>query len=157
MRSLLAPARADHIRASDADRERTVEFLRRHCGEGRLAPQELEERVGDAYAARTLGDLAWLTADLPADTGQPARRPGALRRAGAIAVAAVAGLLAVILVLPALPPIVAWIVGGLVIAMLAFAFTLAVSVAPIVAIAAGAVWIVRRLWPGGGRPLGPLP
>ncbi|MDP8943820.1 MAG: DUF1707 domain-containing protein, partial [Actinomycetota bacterium] len=88
MRPTLAPARTHHIRASDADRERTAELLRRHCGEGRLTPEELDERVGAAYAAQTLGDLAWLTTDLPADPPLPARRPASLRRASAAAIAA---------------------------------------------------------------------
>jgi len=44
-------------RASDADRERVAEVLRRHCGDGRLSLDELSERLGEVYAARTLGQL----------------------------------------------------------------------------------------------------
>ena len=54
------------IRASDTDRERVVETLRRGHVEGRLTLAELEERSGTAYAARTVDELAPLTADLPA-------------------------------------------------------------------------------------------
>jgi len=53
------------LRASDADRERFVEALHQHHVEGRLTADELEERAGRAYAARMLGDLDALAADLP--------------------------------------------------------------------------------------------
>jgi Domain of unknown function (DUF1707)/2TM domain len=58
------PGRAS-LRASDADRERLVEALREHHVDGRLTAEELEERTGQAYAARTLGELGALAADLP--------------------------------------------------------------------------------------------
>jgi hypothetical protein len=51
--------------ASDGDREAAADRLRRAAGEGRLQPDELEQRVAEAYRARTVGDLAALTADLP--------------------------------------------------------------------------------------------
>ena len=53
------------LRASDADREQFVEQLRQHHAEGRLTLEELTERTGRAYAARTLGDLDALATDLP--------------------------------------------------------------------------------------------
>lgn len=53
------------MRAADADRERTADVLRHHAGEGRLEPDELEERLERAFAARTLRDLDALTGDLP--------------------------------------------------------------------------------------------
>ena len=52
--------------ASHADREQVVELLRVGAGEGRLTVDELGERVEAALKARTLGELAELTADLPA-------------------------------------------------------------------------------------------
>jgi hypothetical protein len=54
-------------RASDADRERVVELLRRAASDGQLTVEELEERVPSAYAARTRGELQQLTADLSVD------------------------------------------------------------------------------------------
>jgi hypothetical protein len=54
-----------HLRASDADRERVAAALREHCAVGRLTMAELDERLGQAYSARTLGDLAAVTHDLP--------------------------------------------------------------------------------------------
>jgi hypothetical protein len=52
-------------RASDAERESAAELLRAAGGEGRLDPDELEQRLEAAYSARTVGELATLTEDLP--------------------------------------------------------------------------------------------
>jgi len=52
--------------ASTADRERTASVLRAGFTEGRLDRDELDERVAQAYAARTYAELWALTADLPA-------------------------------------------------------------------------------------------
>ena len=54
------------MRASDADRDRTASLLREHHAEGRLTAEEFHERLDRAYAAKTLGDLDELLADLPA-------------------------------------------------------------------------------------------
>jgi len=54
------------MRAASADRERAVDVLKAGFAEGRLTQDEYNERVGRAYAARTYGELAALTADLPA-------------------------------------------------------------------------------------------
>jgi len=52
--------------AATADRERTVGVIRAGFAEGRLTQDELDERVAQAYAARTYAELWALTADLPA-------------------------------------------------------------------------------------------
>jgi len=52
------------VRASDADRDRVLDLLRTAIGDGRLTADEFGERMGAALAARTLGELAVLTADL---------------------------------------------------------------------------------------------
>jgi hypothetical protein len=54
------------MRASSADRERAVDVLKAGFAEGRLTQDEYNDRMGRAYAARTYGDLAALTTDLPA-------------------------------------------------------------------------------------------
>ncbi|MFB6843745.1 DUF1707 and DUF4190 domain-containing protein [Streptomyces sp. NPDC056373] len=56
---------APSMLASHADRERAVDVLRAGYGEGRMEQGEFEKRVGRAYAARTVGELALLVADLP--------------------------------------------------------------------------------------------
>jgi Domain of unknown function (DUF1707) len=61
------------LRASHADRDRTVEVLRDAAGDGRLSASELDERVEAALTARTGSDLAALTADLPAAPGRQAK------------------------------------------------------------------------------------
>jgi Domain of unknown function (DUF1707)/Domain of unknown function (DUF4190) len=53
------------MRASSADRERAVDVLKAGFAEGRLTQDEYNDRMGRAYAARTYGELAALTADLP--------------------------------------------------------------------------------------------
>jgi len=53
------------LRASNAEREATVERLQHAVGEGRLTLAEFEERAQAAYAASTRADLDALTADLP--------------------------------------------------------------------------------------------
>lgn len=59
------------LRASHADRDTVVEQLRVAAGDGRLTPEELDERLEAALTARTYAELAALTADLP-DARQPA-------------------------------------------------------------------------------------
>jgi hypothetical protein len=57
---------APRMRASDADRDQVVATLSENFQAGRLTSDELDDRTGRALAARTLGELAELTADLPA-------------------------------------------------------------------------------------------
>jgi hypothetical protein len=64
------------LRASDADRERAGELLRRAAGDGQLTIDELDERLGAAYAARTRADLEAVTADLQPVTGAAAATAG---------------------------------------------------------------------------------
>ena len=83
------PDRRPELRASDADRQRVADRLRRAHDEGRLDLTEFDERVAAAYAARTYADLEVLTADLPPEpavarpAAPPARRaevsPAAVR------------------------------------------------------------------------------
>ena len=54
------------IRASDADRDRAAEALREHHATGRLSMEEFQDRLDRVYAAKTLGELDELMADLPA-------------------------------------------------------------------------------------------
>ncbi len=65
------------LRASDADRERVVSLLAEAVGDGRLTLEEHAQRVEEASAARTLGELAGLTTDLVTPDAQPLRLDGA--------------------------------------------------------------------------------
>src|SRR6266540_641749 len=60
------PMTADpRLRASDDDRDRAATLLREHHAVGRLTAEEFNERLDKVYAARTMGDLDGLLADLP--------------------------------------------------------------------------------------------
>ncbi|SFO57036.1 protein of unknown function [Geodermatophilus obscurus] len=58
-----------HLLAADADRAAVVTRLDASLTDGRLTLAEYEDRSARAHAARTYGELAELTADLP----RPAR------------------------------------------------------------------------------------
>jgi hypothetical protein len=64
---------ATELRASDADRELIVSVLHEACADGRLTVAEHEERLERAYQAKTLGELAELTADLLPPEQQPVK------------------------------------------------------------------------------------
>jgi hypothetical protein len=64
------PAPRD-LRASDFDRDRVIKLLAESAADGRLTSDEHAERVERAYQARTLGELAALTADLVGQDAQP--------------------------------------------------------------------------------------
>ena len=77
------------MRAGDKDRQRVVEQLGKHFGEGRLTVEEFDERVVRAHGSVYLDELPVLTADLPPDpeqhpqphrgpTRSPRRVPGML-------------------------------------------------------------------------------
>jgi Domain of unknown function (DUF1707)/TM2 domain len=59
------------MRIGTAEREQAVKALGDHFAEGRLDPQEFEERMTAAYAARTAADLDRLFDDLPRPAPPP--------------------------------------------------------------------------------------
>ena len=63
------------LRASDEDRDRVAELLQVAAGDGRLTVEELGQRLEKALTARTYGELAALTRDLPAAGGLAAGTP----------------------------------------------------------------------------------
>jgi hypothetical protein len=69
------------MKASDSDRDAVVSDLGEHFQAGRLTAGEFDERMGQALAARTWGELRDLLADLPAT--QPGPRAAAARSPGA--------------------------------------------------------------------------
>lgn len=64
---------------TDAERERAVRELTRHCGDGRLTLDELEDRITQVYAASTPAELALAFRELPPFRLEPAApvRPAA--------------------------------------------------------------------------------
>jgi hypothetical protein len=83
MTALLPPASpapgqgvAPQLRAAHAARDLAVDVLCAAAGDGRLTAAELDERLDGALTARTIGELAALTADLPGgELFQAARQP----------------------------------------------------------------------------------
>jgi hypothetical protein len=76
-----APRAMDtELRVGDAERDEVVSALHEHFAQGRLGREELDERLGEALRARTVGDLRKVTADLPAPPPRvphwPDSRPG---------------------------------------------------------------------------------
>jgi len=61
-----------NVRVGDADREAIAAQLREHYADGRLTLEELNERLDQAFAAKTKADLNTVMRDLPQAT-----RPGA--------------------------------------------------------------------------------
>jgi DUF1707 SHOCT-like domain len=68
-------ASSGELRASHEDRDGVVELLRVAAGDGRLTAEELDERLEKALTARTYGELAALTRDLPSVPGFVADAP----------------------------------------------------------------------------------
>jgi hypothetical protein len=63
----------DSLRVSDAERDAVLRTLGDQAAVGRLTLDELEDRSGRALTAKTRGELATLTSDLPAEgTASPA-------------------------------------------------------------------------------------
>jgi hypothetical protein len=80
-RFTLDPRHAENarIRASDADRDVVNDLLGTAYAEGRLTPEELDERSDRVTHSRTLGELPPLIDDLVSSTAASVTRPGGLR------------------------------------------------------------------------------
>ncbi len=63
--------RPEDIRASDAERELVQQWLHRAHADGSLDLAEFDARVVRTWQAKTRGDLATLTADLPTSPSAP--------------------------------------------------------------------------------------
>jgi len=78
------------LRASDSEREQTVSSLRAHHAAGRLATDELDQRIAEALTATTVTQLDHQLRDLPHLPTEPRGRGWATRRVTLIvAVAAI--------------------------------------------------------------------
>jgi hypothetical protein len=142
--------RQGHLRASDADRDRVIERLHGAATEGRIAAEELEERVSLALTARTYRELEAVVADLPGPAaGSGTRRVPRFVTAGRWAFLAIRRQPALgVLLIPLLLAVIALIMA------IAVLWTLVVTV---VLLAGGRRWlhvsgaprrprVVRRGW-----------
>lgn len=89
------------VRIGDAERERVRALLSRHAEDGRITLEEFDDRLGEAYAARTNAQLQGALRELPplpagAVPVPPAERVAASRRVRA-AVAGYLGFVALML------------------------------------------------------------
>jgi hypothetical protein len=55
----------EHLRIGHAERDAVAAALHEHFAQGRLTRDELDERLDTTLAAKTVGDLRQITADLP--------------------------------------------------------------------------------------------
>lgn len=60
------PSTSPVVRIPDTERERVVDLLRHHCGEGLLTLDQFAERAGLVFAAETSMELEAVVSDLPA-------------------------------------------------------------------------------------------
>ncbi|MFI7189946.1 DUF1707 domain-containing protein [Nocardia nova] len=81
------------LRASDVDRDLVARQIEHEVGTGRLSVDEYSERIEQVLGARTLGELAAVTHDLPAPAQAPLprRRPSWPVLAAAVAAAVLIG------------------------------------------------------------------
>jgi hypothetical protein len=170
-------SRAATMRTSDAERQRVADFLRDACGDGRLSPEELEERLDQLFAGSTVADIVVLVRDLPgggaviprldrraaprrvAVASVPARRRGASPAVPIGATLLVGGL--AWLAFAALPPLLGIMLGAIALSLAVVVLMFAVAMAPVGLMLFGIAWIVQRMfrgqrahpfgWPGGPR------
>ena len=69
----MAAADRGQMRASHADREHVIDTLKAAFVQGRVTKDELDQRLGQAFASKTYAELAALSADLPAGRLGPRR------------------------------------------------------------------------------------
>src|SRR4051794_32249772 len=168
--------RAATMRTSDAERQRVADFLRDACGDGRISPEELEERLDLLFAGSTVADIAVLVRDLPggatvvprfgraaAPRRTAASVPVRRRRPASPAVPMGAALVVaggVWLLLGALPPLIAIVFGAVLLSVAIAIGLFAVAMAPVGLALFAIAWLAQRIlrgagqahgWPGGPR------
>ena len=159
---LIQANRTAAMRTSETERGRAADFLRDACADGRLSPDELDARLDDLWAGRTVDDMRRLVWDLPGGDAvlprlsarprplpapaRPRRRALALSGGTLLVIAAV-----LVFVLLALPDFVAFAAIAVVVALAMSTLLLTMLLAPValvgVAIARIASWMFRRHWP----------
>ena len=144
------------MRTSDAERRSVSDFLRDCCAEGRLSPEELEERLDRLHESATVADIRPLVADLPGGDAvvpryggaivwggavMPARRPRRLPRG----VLPLLGFTIATALFMALPLLVKTLTAGFVLVMLLVGVALALARMPLVAARGGIAGVASRL------------
>jgi hypothetical protein len=101
---------------SDQEREYTVGLLRRHLLTGRLTSEEFEQRVGEAWQARSVSDLWQALRWLPVEAAPAARAPSARSAVcslvlGLIGLIMLVGSFGLLMVIAFPMSITAWVLG----------------------------------------------
>jgi hypothetical protein len=155
---MLTRDRTATLRTSDAERQRVADFLRDCCAEGRLSPEELEDRLDCLYEGGTVADIRRLVADLPGGDAVVPRYGGAAalwrvappppappaRRAPRALVALVGFAIATVL-FASLPLLVKALTVGVVLVMLLVGVAVALALAPFVAAVWSIGWVASRV------------
>jgi hypothetical protein len=153
---MLTRDRTATMRTSEAERQRVADFLRDCCAEGRLDPEELEERLDRLFAGGTVADLRRLVADLPGGDAVVPRYGGAAalwRVTPTVPVPPPApparrlprGLIPLIGLFASLPLLVKALTVGVALVMLLVGVAIALALAPFVAALWGIGWVASRL------------
>jgi hypothetical protein len=160
-------SRTSTMRTSDAERQRVAEFLRDACGEGRISPEELEQRLEQLFSGTTVADLAVLVRDLPgggavlprldrrgmprhvavASASVPTRRRRTNSPAVPLGFALLIGGLAW-LAFAALPPLLGIVFAAVVLSIAITVGIFAVALAPVGLALFGIAWLVHRVFRG---------
>jgi Domain of unknown function (DUF1707) len=155
---MLTRDRTATMRTSEAERQRVADFLRDCCAEGRLDPEELDERLDRLFTSGTVDDIRRLVADLPGGEqvvprygaaalwrvgppAPPARRP---RRTPRGLVPLIGFAIAAVL-FASLPLLVQALSLGLLVVTLVVLAAVAVAIAPVVAALWGIAWVAARV------------
>jgi hypothetical protein len=156
------------MRTSDAERQRVADFLRDACGDGRLSPEELEERLDQLFAGSTVADIAVLVRDLPGGgavvprlgrTAAPRRvAPVPVRRRAPSPAVPIGGAMLVLggvwLALAALPPLLGIVLGAVLLSVAIAVGIFAIAMAPVGLAVFGLAWLAQRVFRGAARPPG---
>jgi hypothetical protein len=161
------------MRTSEIERQRVADFVRDACADGRLSPEELDERLDLVWAGRTVADLERAVWDLPGGDGVLPRLfargrtvpPPARRRAPRPTALAALMVLGLVVVLALLPDFMAWTMLALLVGVAVATLLLALALAPAALIGLAIAWIAGRMlrgrtpahpWAPGGRRFPPF-
>jgi hypothetical protein len=153
------------MRTSEAERQRVAEFLRDACADGRLSPEELEDRLDALFAGTTVNDLAAVVRDLPGGRAviprlgrsgaapRIAPRPVPARRRPPLPVAVPLGIVMLVvgiggLAFAALPPLIAIVFAAVALSIAVAVGVLALALAPVGIALFGIAWLVNRVFRG---------
>ena len=159
---MLTRDRTATMRTSEAERQRVADFLRDCCAEGRLAPDELEDRLDRLYESATVADIRPLVADLPGGDAVVPRYGGTaalwrvtptvpvpppappVRRLPRGLIPLIGFTIAAVL-FASLPLLIKALTVGVAVVMLLVGVAVALALAPFVAALWGIAWVVSRL------------